>query len=57
MAVDITEDGTALKTLRIWVCENCIVRVPGTCHVPGCFFIYYEIENVPTYLDMYVIKD
>lgn len=51
------EDDVPLKTLVIWVCENCINRVPGECHVPGCFYIYRNIEEVPTYLEHYVRDD
>jgi hypothetical protein len=44
-----------LKTLQIYVCVNCINRTPGTCHAPGCFYIYQNINEVPTYLEMYIV--
>ena len=52
---DVTrsDDGTDLRELRIHVCENCIARKPGTCHVPGCFYIRHTADEVPTYLHAY----
>lgn len=50
------DDGTDLRELRIDVCENCIARKPGTCHVPGCFFIRQTVDEVPTYLELYAVQ-
>lgn len=50
------DDGTDLRELRIDVCENCIARKPGTCHVPGCFYIRHTVDEVPTYLERFAVQ-
>jgi predicted HAD superfamily Cof-like phosphohydrolase len=46
-------DEPQLRKLEIHVCENCIARKPGECHMPGCFYWLHGVEDVPTYLDAY----
>jgi hypothetical protein len=29
------------------ICENCLNGTPGQCHVPGCLFIRFHIEDTP----------
>lgn len=29
------------------ICENCIAGVDGQCHVPGCLFCRFNIEDTP----------
>lgn len=37
----------ALRRVVVTVCENCINGVPGQCHMPGCLFIRWNIEDIP----------
>lgn len=48
-------DEVPLLTLHIQVCRNCVDRLPGECHVPGCFYWLRSITEVPTHLDAYVV--
>jgi hypothetical protein len=50
---DLTE--APLRELRIHACQNCIDRLPGECHTPGCFFWLHTIDEVPTHLEMYLV--
>jgi hypothetical protein len=53
--VDETEP--VYRRVVIHVCQNCLDRKPGQCHAPGCFYIRHNIEEVPSYLHMYVDQE
>lgn len=46
-----------LVPLRIHVCVNCMNRVPGECHAPGCFYWLHQIDEVPSHLEAYVVPE
>ena len=36
-----------LVRVAVHICENCIAGAPGQCHVPGCLFCRWNIEDTP----------
>lgn len=51
-----TDPDPKLLNLHIQVCVNCVARRPGECHVPGCFYWMHGAEDVPMFLDAYVVE-
>lgn len=42
-----TENEPRLMRVAVHICENCIAAAPGQCHVPGCLFCRWNIEDTP----------
>lgn len=43
----MTNQVQSLCKVVIWVCEGCLTRMHGQCHMPGCLFWMLNIEEVP----------
>lgn len=43
----MSNEDPVLRRISVYVCENCIAGVVGQCHVPGCLFIRFNIEDTP----------
>ncbi len=41
----------AIICIAIRVCEQCIRREPGMCHMPGCLFIRWKRDELPYFLE------
>lgn len=41
------DEAVTIHRVAIDVCENCLNGVTGQCHVPGCMFIWHNIEETP----------
>lgn len=41
------EPEPALRKVVVTICQNCVDGRPGQCHMPGCLFIRWNIEDTP----------
>jgi len=45
-----------LRCVAVNICDGCLEYRPGQCHMPGCIFIRFSIDDIPDLRGQYEIS-